>query len=190
MQKREAILFFQHDKMFFLTLTECDAVDLRPLGVRQVPVHLLDDFLFHLWNGVTVQYLDGCDIWTLVLHQHLQSLGKKKKKKTHTHNRDIKPKWKRVCVCTQCICRNKLATVSEPSHPAKEPYPHALSGWCCHDNRASVTGRHARCGDTWEDSCHLGQLMTSPQQGRALTRATSRITLSQLTDWQLEGFKH
>lgn len=32
----------------FLTLTERDAVDLRPLGVRQVPVHLLNDFLFHL----------------------------------------------------------------------------------------------------------------------------------------------
>lgn len=52
-QKRGAILkillFFQHSKMlFFLTLTECDAFDLRPLGVRQVPVHLLDDFLFHL----------------------------------------------------------------------------------------------------------------------------------------------
>lgn len=53
MEKREAvlkiILFFRHHKMrLVLALTECDAVDLRPLGVRQVPVHLLDDFLFHL----------------------------------------------------------------------------------------------------------------------------------------------
>lgn len=53
MEKGEAvlkiILFFGHHKMLLaLTLTECDAVDLRPLGVGQVPVHLLDDFLFHL----------------------------------------------------------------------------------------------------------------------------------------------
>lgn len=96
-----------------------------------------------------------------------------------------------VCVCLHTVHMQKyLTTASEPSHPPTEPYPHALSGWCCHDNRASVTDRHARRGDTWEGSCHLGQLMTSSQQGQALTRATSRITLSQLTDWQLEGFKH
>lgn len=55
-------------------LTQGDAVDFGPLGVWQVPVHLLDDLLFHLRDGVTVQHLDGRNIRPLALNQHLQGL--------------------------------------------------------------------------------------------------------------------
>lgn len=99
----------------------------------------------------------------------------------------LSPRWN-VCVYTVHM-QKQLTTVSEHSHPPTEPYPHALSGWCCHDNRVSVTDRHAHRVDTWEDSCHLGRLMTSSQQRQGLTRTTSRITPSQLTDWQLQRFK-
>ena len=60
------------------SLTQGNAVHLGTQGVRQVPVHLLDDLLLDLWDGVTVEHLHGCNVQTFTLNQHLQGL-------TNTH---------------------------------------------------------------------------------------------------------
>lgn len=92
-----------------------------------------------------------------------------------------------VCVCLHTVHMQKYCGhCSGPQPPVPTCSVGIMLPWqlgLCHRPTR-------RCGDTWEDSCHLGQLMTSSQQGQALTRATPRINLSQLTDWQLEGFKH
>ncbi len=53
------------------SLTECDAVHCGSLGVRQIPVHLLDDLLLHLGDAVAVQDFDRGHIGTLAVNQHL-----------------------------------------------------------------------------------------------------------------------
>lgn len=54
--------------------TQGDTLDGRSLGIRKVPVNLFNDFLFHLWDSVTVQHFHRADIRTLAMDQHLQSL--------------------------------------------------------------------------------------------------------------------
>lgn len=53
------------------SLTEGDAVYFGSLRVRQVFVHLLDDLLLHLRDGVAVQDFDRGHIGTLAMNQHL-----------------------------------------------------------------------------------------------------------------------
>lgn len=109
-------------------LTQCDTVDLRPLGVRQVPVHLLYDLLLHLRDGVTVQHLDGRHIWTLALHQHLQGLAHK-----HTHTQiitpTVSPRGYGVCAETRAPTHTdeKYAEIfkhGQSTQPASHPQTH------------------------------------------------------------------
>lgn len=112
----------------------------------------------------------------------------KKTENRHTHTSMTLSPHGNVCVCVHrayAEIANHRSQSPATSHPPAEPYPHALSGWCCHDNRASVTDRHARRrGDSWVESCHLGQLMTGSQQVQALTHRhlpDHSITITWLT---------
>ena len=110
---------------------------------------------------------------------------------THTHTDNhthSKPTWLwRVCWNTRTyahrweICRN---IQTWPEHTASQPptntHPHALSGCRRHGNQVSIsahidthTHTHTHPGDTWKDSCHLGQLMTKAQWEQTLTHVTS-----------------
>lgn len=111
-------------------LTQSDAVNLGPLGVRYVSEHLLDDLLFYLWDGVTVQHLDGRHVWTLALNQHLQGLTEA----------DVE-RAQRMCKYTRRLkerTNNNIHTCSE--QPAVNTYT-ALWGECCHGNWAPGSTR-------------------------------------------------
>lgn len=157
-------------------LTQSDTVDLGPQRVRQVPVNLLYDLLLHLWDGVTVQHLDGRHIWTLALDQHLQRLAQ-----THTHTLTrvmMLYDWHvqhRVHLRSDMTNMQKYSNMARtPSHPPTRTKLYwdvvvMATGFC----KTTHTQTHTHSGDTWQDSCHLDQLMTTAQRGQARPHLTS-----------------
>lgn len=112
-------------------LTQCDTVDLWPLGVRLVPVHLLYNLLLHLRDGVTVQHLDGRHIRTLTLHQHLQGLANKH---TQIITPTISPRGYGVCAETRAPTHTdkKYAEIfkhGQSTQPATHPQTHTRTLW-------------------------------------------------------------
>lgn len=64
-------------------LTQVQGVSMGAMGEGGALVHLIQQLLFHLCDGVTVQHFEGQWLGLIhssPLHQHVQSLQKKKKR--------------------------------------------------------------------------------------------------------------